>query len=78
MYKANTWRNGAVPGPFQVNDECITCSVCGDIAPEHFRLGEDEVLQVVYRQPQAPDELARCREALDHCPVEAIEERQAG
>ena len=67
-------RPGNVPGRFYVNHECIICAVCSDVAPAHFRLGDDEEGNIVYRQPETDAEIADCREALDGCPVEAITE----
>jgi len=69
-----TPRPGNVPGRFYVNTECITCSVCADVAPAHFRLGDDEEGNIVYRQPETAAEAQACREALEGCPVEAITE----
>ena len=65
-------RPGNVPGRFFVNHECIVCSMCADAAPDYFRLGDDEDGNIVYRQPETPEEVAACRDALDGCPVEAI------
>ncbi len=67
-------RAGNVPGRFYVNHECIVCAVCADVAPGHFRLGDDEEGNIVYRQPETESEIADCREALEGCPVEAITE----
>jgi ferredoxin len=65
---------GNVPGPFRVTSECIICAICADVAPEHFRLGDDEDANIVYRQPVTKAEVELCREALHNCPTEAIEE----
>ena len=34
-----------VPGEFYVDKECILCSLCTDIAPEHFKESEGEHLK---------------------------------
>lgn len=65
-------RPGNVPGRFYVNNECITCAVCADVAPAHFRLGDDDEGNIVFSQPQTEAEIASCRDALEGCPVEAI------
>jgi ferredoxin len=57
---------------FYVDRECILCSVCQDAAPACFRLSESEDHNVVYKQPADEQELDRCLEALENCPVEAI------
>jgi len=57
---------------FYVDRECILCSVCSDAAPEHFRMSGDEDHDICFKQPEDRDELARCDEAMENCPVEAI------
>jgi ferredoxin len=61
-----------VPGRFYVDRQCILCSVCSDAAPANFHRSRDEDHDVVYKQPETPEEEERCYEAMDHCPVEAI------
>jgi ferredoxin len=60
------------PGNFYVDKQCIDCDVCRDTAPANFTRNDENGYSYVYRQPQSPDELELCREALDACPVEAI------
>lgn len=57
---------------FYVDRECILCTVCAELAPDHFRLADSEDHDVCYRQPTTPEELANCEAALAECPVEAI------
>ena len=57
---------------FYVDKECILCSVCGDAAPNNFRMSDDEDHDICYKQPDSEDELEECYEALENCPVEAI------
>jgi ferredoxin len=64
-----------VPGPFWVNQECICCSVCSELASAHFRLADDETQNIVYQQPETEEEYQTCKEAQENCPVEAIEEQ---
>lgn len=61
-----------VPGKWYTTDDCIICGLCGELAPESFRLGADGDVNIVYHQPTTPDEIAAALEALDACPVEAI------
>jgi ferredoxin len=61
-----------VPGRFYVDQTCIDCELCRELAPAHFRRHDDGRYSVVHRQPGDPDELAACRAALAECPVEAI------
>jgi ferredoxin len=63
---------GSAEGAFYVDRECIDCDLCREIAPESFERNEEEGFSFVHRQPETDEELARCREALENCPVEAI------
>ena len=59
-----------VPGEFFVNDTCIDCDLCRQIAPEVFTdLGEQSV---VYRQPETADETMSALKALVTCPTASI------
>ncbi|MFT5680902.1 MAG: ferredoxin [Myxococcota bacterium] len=60
------------PGRFAVDTECILCSLCSDIAPAHFRMSDEETHDICYRQPETPEEVADCQEALLNCPTESI------
>jgi ferredoxin len=59
---------------FYVDKECILCSVCSDAAPDNFKMSDQEDHDICYKQPDNEDELDKCFEALDNCPVEAIGE----
>lgn len=61
-----------VPGKFYVDRQCIDCDVCRDTSPENFTRNDENGYSYVYKQPEDEAELARCREAVDACPVEAI------
>ena len=39
---------------------------------ENFRANEDEGYSYVFKQPENDEERARCKEAMESCPVEAI------
>lgn len=60
-----------VAGRYYVNDDCLACEVCVFHAPDNFRIADDG-MSYVYRQPETPEEEAKCREALGGCCVEAI------
>lgn len=66
------------PVSFVVIGDCICCSVCSDIAPDNFRLSDDEDHNICHQQPRDDDELAACCEAAESCPVEVIVQRGAG
>ena len=63
---------GNVPGSYYVNEQCIGCSICSEIAPENFKTNHDEGYDYVYKQPQSQEEKQLCAEAMDVCPVNAI------
>jgi ferredoxin len=61
-----------VPGRFYVDDQCIDCDACREVAPACFRRNDDRGYSYVHRQPTTAEERDLCREALEGCPVEAI------
>jgi ferredoxin len=60
------------PPAFHVTKACIACSICVAIAPDRFGHSSVAVRSAVIAQPTDDASLARCREAADNCPVEAI------
>lgn len=69
--KQNEWPEN-VPGKFYVDDSCIDCSLCRDMAPEVFRRNDDGGYSYVAKQPASPEVIDLCNEALESCPVNAI------
>lgn len=61
-----------VTGSFYVNDECIACDTCTDIAKNHFKLTLDYDHAYVSKQPSSAAEITVCKDALEACPVGAI------
>jgi ferredoxin len=61
-----------VPGTFYVDRQCIDCDVCRDTSPANFTRNDENGYSYVYKQPQTPEEIALCEEAVNVCPVEAI------
>ena len=61
-----------VSGTYYVDEECIDCDLCRQVAPDNFTRNEDEGYSFVYKQPSTPEESELCEEALEGCPVEAI------
>ena len=62
-----------VSGKYYVNDNCIDCDMCRELAPNNFRRDDKgDGLSFVYKQPITPEEEAQCKEAKGSCPVEAI------
>jgi ferredoxin len=68
---ANKYPENAT-GKYYVDNQCIDCDLCRETAPENFKRNDDGGYSVVYKQPGTPEEEARCKEAKEGCPVEAI------
>ncbi len=60
------------PGKYYVDHQCIDCNLCRDTAPANFKQHPDGGYSFVYKQPENPEEEAKCKEAKESCPVEAI------
>jgi ferredoxin len=67
-----------VAGPFFVSDECIDCDQCRHHAPAFFQRDDRAAHSFVARQPADAEEIRRCEEALDGCPVGAIVRDEEG
>ena len=64
--------NNNTPGAWYVDDQCICCGLCGNVAPELFQMSPDGGNFLVYRQPATPQELDDAENARERCPAEAI------
>jgi len=60
------------PGRYYVDRECIACDACVLCAPDYFTRHEIDGNAYVIAQPDSEEGEARCREAMEGCPVEAI------
>ena len=69
--KEEKWEDNA-HGRFYVDRECIVWSFCSALAPNNFRLSDDETHDICYKQPENAEEEDNCMEAMESCPVEAI------
>ncbi len=70
MAQLNRRLPGNVAGDFYVDESCIDCDACRQIAPAVFR--EDAGHSVVHRQPTDPGQLHRALMALVACPTASI------
>jgi ferredoxin len=61
-----------VKGKFYVDRACIACDACVTTAPENFSMDENDGHAFLSKQPQTPEEVEACVEAIEGCPVEAI------
>lgn len=57
---------------FFVDETCIDCDLCREIAPAHFKRDDRARVSFVFQQPRNDDERADCDRAARECPVEAI------
>ena len=57
---------------FYCDNNCISCAVCRENAPNNFKLSDISNHSVCFKQPENAKELEECEEALICCPVNAI------
>lgn len=58
---------------FHVNENCVGCGLCEGTCPEVFAMTDAGVAQAV-EETVAPELEASAAEAMESCPVGAIEE----
>lgn len=61
-----------VKGPYYIDDGCVGCGTCCNLAPELITMGEGAVQSHVFKQPVGEEEIGHAEEALRFCPVKAI------
>ena len=61
-----------VAGRFYVGDQCLDCDLCRETAPANFARNDDDGYSYVKKQPETPEELDACREAIEGCCTETI------
>ena len=61
-----------VLGAWFVDEACISCDVCTDIAPDIFGRDDNGASYVKFQGQDSPDQVDMFREAVEDCPVEAI------
>ena len=61
-----------VPGKFYVDNTCIDCDMCREIAPEFFKRYEDGGYTYVWKQPVTAEEISLAEEARSNCPTDTI------
>ena len=57
-----------------VNEECIGCGLCNGLCPKVFYMNQEGVVEAVDQEVDADDVLS-ANDAMNSCPVRAIEER---
>ncbi|MBF0239005.1 MAG: ferredoxin [SAR324 cluster bacterium] len=61
-----------VSGKYYVDEECIDCNLCSELAPDNFTVNLEDGHDYVYKQPITSEEESNCQEAMESCPVDAI------
>jgi ferredoxin len=61
-----------IPGPFYVDNTCIDCDLCRNVAPQFFKRFDEGGSTYVYCQPATAEEFAQAEEARTSCPTESI------
>ena len=61
-----------VDGKYYVDQECIDCDLCREVAPTIYKRNDEGGHSFVVKQPDGQVEEDMAKEALDGCPVEAI------
>ena len=61
-----------VDGKYYVDEECIDCDLCREVAPTIYQRNNDEGHSFVVKQPEGQEEENPAQDALEDCPVEAI------
>jgi ferredoxin len=61
-----------VPGKYYVDNTCIDCDLCRNIAPLTFTRRDEGGYSIVFKQPETAEEKAQAEEARASCPTETI------
>jgi ferredoxin len=61
-----------IPGPYYVDDTCIDCDLCRNIALQFFVRYDAGGYSYVPRQPETPEEIAQAEEGRLSCPTDSI------
>ena len=61
-----------VSGKFYVDNQCIDCDLCREVAINNFTRYHEDGYSYVFKQPENDIELNQCIEAMAGCPVDAI------
>jgi ferredoxin len=72
MADKNDKRPENVLGKFYVDSQCIDCDLCRETAPAFFARHDDGGYSYVFKQPESQEDIDKCMEALEGCPVDAI------
>ncbi|MEN8655032.1 ferredoxin [Streptomyces sp. 21So2-11] len=59
-------------GRFHIDDTCIDCQLCRDLAPDNFESDPDNETHYVHKQPEDEGELDCVLDAYESCPSNSI------
>jgi ferredoxin len=62
-----------IAGRYYVDETCVHCDLCHEIAPEHFAIAPNGE-GFVCKQPSNDGEERQCQSAKVSCPVGAIQD----
>ena len=60
------------PGKWYVDENCIACGLCIEVAAENLELDWSAGFAFVKLQPESSEQKEALQEAAEQCPVEAI------
>ncbi len=69
---------GNVPGRYYTTENCDGCAYCAAVAPTLFEYEKSTNTYHVARQPRARREIERMMDAMEDCPLDAIEAEPNG
>jgi len=72
MANKNTKTPKNVAGKYYVDDSCISCGQCREIAPDNFAEDAGSGMMYVQKQPATAEAATACENAVESCPVSAI------
>ncbi|MBC8243100.1 MAG: ferredoxin [Verrucomicrobia bacterium] len=61
-----------VRGKYYVDYQCLDCDLCRETSPNNFKRNDERGESYIYKQPETPEEIELCNEAIEGCCVKAI------
>lgn len=59
-------------GRYYVDESCIYCDLCREMAPTVFAEDKESGVAYVFKQPETKEEHELARQSLEGCPTESI------
>ena len=63
-------------GRFYVDEKCINCSLCSEIARDIFSTNHEEGFEYVKKQPHNDEEIRLVQEVMRLCPASAVQDSE--